>query len=156
MSQLTHINTDGSARMVDISDKPATFRQATASGRIDMSAPTLEAIRTAAVKKGDVLSVARLAAIMAAKKTSDLIPLCHPLPLTGVDVDLVPDGTGIVVTATVSTTHGTGVEMEALTAVTIGLLTIYDMAKALDRGMRIGEVALLAKSGGRSGNWQAP
>lgn len=152
---LTHIDADGAARMVDISAKPATTREATATGRIDMSAEALGAIRDGAVKKGDVLAVARIAGIMAAKRTAELIPLCHPLPISGVTVDLVPDETGIVATATVRTNHGTGVEMEALTAVSIALLTIYDMAKALDRTMVIGGTRLLAKSGGRSGDWTA-
>lgn len=154
--KLTHIDEEGAARMVDISAKPATYREATATGRIDMSAEALAAIRAGAVKKGDVLGVARIAGIMAAKKAAELIPLCHPLPITGVTVDLTLDERGVIATATVSTTHGTGVEMEAITATSIALLTIYDMAKALDRGMVIGEVRLLAKSGGRSGTWRAP
>lgn len=152
---LTHIDAEGSAHMVDISAKPATVREATASGRIDMSGKALAAIRAGAVKKGDVLAVARVAGIMAAKRTAELIPLCHPLPISGVTLDLAPDDRGIVATATVRTTHGTGVEMEAMTAVSVALLTIYDMAKALDRGMVIGGVRLLAKSGGRSGAWKA-
>ncbi len=153
--KLTHIDEAGAARMVDISAKPATLREATASGRIDMSREPLAAIRAGTVKKGDVLSVARIAGIMAAKKTADLIPLCHPLPISGVTVDLALDDTGVTATATVSTTHGTGVEMEAMTAVSVALLTIYDMAKAMDRGMVIGQVRLLAKSGGKSGEWRA-
>jgi len=153
--KLTHIDEHGAARMVDIAGKPATYREATASGRIDMSAAAVAAIREGAVKKGDVLGVARIAGIMAAKKTAELIPLCHPLPISGVNVDLALDDTGVAVTAIVSTTHGTGVEMEAMTAVSVVLLTIYDMAKAIDRGMTIRDVRLLAKSGGRSGTWQA-
>jgi len=153
---LTHIDADGAARMVDISAKPATVREATATGRIDMSAEALAAIKAGAVKKGDVLAVARVAGIMAAKKTSDLIPLCHPLPISGVTLDLVPDDSGIVATATVRTTHGTGVEMEAMTATSVALLTIYDMAKALDKGMILGAIRLRAKSGGKSGEWRAP
>jgi cyclic pyranopterin phosphate synthase len=153
--KLTHIDEDGAARMVDISAKPASYREATATGRIDMSAEAITAIRAGTVKKGDVLAVARIAGIMAAKKTSELIPLCHPLPISGVAVDLTPDDHGVIATATVSTTHGTGVEMEAITAASIALLTIYDMAKAIDRGMVIGAVRLLAKSGGRSGDWRA-
>ena len=153
---LTHIDAEGAARMVDISAKPATVREATATGRIDMSPQALAAIRAGAVKKGDVLAVARVAGIMAAKKTSELIPLCHPLPISGVTLDLVPDDSGVVATATVRTAHGTGVEMEAMTAVSIALLTIYDMAKALDRGMILGAIRLLAKSGGKSGEWRAP
>lgn len=155
MSRLTHLEEDGAARMVDVSAKPATAREATATGRITMSAEAAGAIREGAVKKGDVLAVARVAGIMAAKRTADLIPLCHPLPLTGVTLDLVVEGDGVAVTATARTTHATGVEMEAMTAVSVALLTIYDMAKAIDRGMVIGEVRLLAKSGGRSGDWRA-
>jgi cyclic pyranopterin phosphate synthase len=120
-----------------------------------MSAEAAEAIRAGAVKKGDVLAVARVAGIMAAKKTADLIPLCHPLPIAGVTLDLALDEGGVTATATVRTAHTTGVEMEALTAVSVALLTVYDMAKALDRAMTIGEVRLLAKSGGRSGDYQA-
>lgn len=154
--KLTHIDEDGAARMVDISAKPTSYREATAAGRITMSAEAIAAICAGAVKKGDVLGVARIAGIMAAKKTAELIPLCHPLPISGVTVDLTLDDTGVAATAAVSTTHGTGVEMEAITAVSIALLTIYDMAKAIDRAMVISEVRLLAKSGGRSGDWQAP
>lgn len=152
---LTHLDEDGAARMVDVSAKAETKREATAEGRILIAADALEAIRAGAVKKGDVLAVARVAGIMAAKKTAELIPLCHPLPITGVTLDLTIETDGISATATVGTTYGTGVEMEALTAVSVALLTIYDMAKALDRGMRIGDVRLLAKSGGRSGDWKA-
>jgi cyclic pyranopterin phosphate synthase len=155
MTRLTHLDEAGSAHMVDVSAKSATVREATASGRIAMSADALAAIRAGSVKKGDVLAVARVAGIMAAKKTADLIPLCHPLPISGVTVDLAFEEDAIRATATVRTTHSTGVEMEALTAVSIALLTIYDMAKALDRGMTIGDVRLLAKSGGRSGDWRA-
>lgn len=155
MADLTHIDESGAARMVDVSGKTDTAREATATGRITMSTDAATAIRSGNVKKGDVLGSARIAGIMAAKKTSDLIPLCHPLPLTGVTLELEPDETGVTATATVRTTHRTGVEMEALTAVSIALLTVYDMAKALDRGMVIGDVRLLAKSGGRSGDWTA-
>jgi len=153
MADLTHIGEDGAARMVDVSGKTVTAREATATGRITMSAEATAAIQDGDIKKGDVLGAARIAGIMAAKKTSDLIPLCHPLPLTGVILDIEPDDTGATATATVRTTHKTGVEMEALTAVSVALLTIYDMAKALDRGMTIGEIRLLAKSGGHSGDW---
>jgi cyclic pyranopterin monophosphate synthase len=153
--KLTHIDEAGAARMVDISAKTMTYREATAAGRIDMAEATLAAIRKGTVKKGDVLSVARIAGIMAAKKTAELIPLCHPLPITGVTVDLTLDESGVIVTATVSTTHGTGVEMEAMTAVSTALLTLYDMTKAMDRGMIIGAIRLLAKSGGKSGEWRA-
>jgi cyclic pyranopterin phosphate synthase len=156
MTGLTHLDADGAARMVDVSSKSNSVREATASGRIVMSADALAAIRAGSVKKGDVLAVARVAGIMAAKRTADLIPLCHPLPISGVTLDLAFEQDAIRATATVRTTHVTGVEMEALTAVSVALLTIYDMAKALDRGMTIGEVRLLAKSGGRSGDWRAP
>jgi cyclic pyranopterin phosphate synthase len=152
---LTHLDAEGAARMVDVSAKPATLREATATGHIAMSSQAAQAVREGAVKKGDVLAVARVAGIMAAKRTADLIPLCHPLPISGVALDLVVEETGVSATATVRTTHGTGVEMEAMTAVSVALLTIYDMAKALDRGMTIGGVRLLAKSGGRSGDWRA-
>jgi cyclic pyranopterin phosphate synthase len=155
MTGLTHLDDAGAARMVDVSAKPATLREATAEGRIAMLPATLAAIRDGAIAKGDVLAVARIAGIMAAKRTSDLIPLCHPLPLSGVEVALELLDEGVRVTATVRTIHGTGVEMEALGAVSVALLTIYDMAKAIDRGMTIGGVRLLAKSGGRSGDWRA-
>ena len=153
--KLTHLDEDGAARMVDVSAKPATAREATATGRITMSADAAAAIRNGMVKKGDVLAVARVAGIMAAKRTADLIPLCHPLPISGVTLDLTLEAAGVSATATVRTTHGTGVEMEAMTAVSVALLTIYDMAKALDRGMTIDAIRLLAKSGGRSGDWRA-
>lgn len=155
MSDLTHIDEGGAARMVDVSAKNDTIREATATGRIAMSAEAAAAIRAGDVKKGDVLGAARIAGIMAAKKTSDLVPLCHPLPISGVTLDLETDETGVTATATVKTTDKTGVEMEALTAVSVALLTVYDMAKALDRGMEIGGIRLLAKSGGRSGDWTA-
>lgn len=155
MSRLTHLDEQGSAQMVDVSAKAATAREATAEGRITMSAEALAAIGAGSVKKGDVLAVARVAGIMAAKKTADLIPLCHPLPISGVTLDLTLEQDAVRAAATVRTTHSTGVEMEALTAVSVALLTIYDMAKALDRGMTIGQVRLLAKSGGRSGDWRA-
>ncbi|MBC7986468.1 MAG: cyclic pyranopterin monophosphate synthase MoaC [Sphingomonadaceae bacterium] len=155
MSGLTHIGEDGAARMVDVSGKARSAREATATGRIEMTRETAAGIRAGDVAKGDVLGVARIAGIMAAKKTGDLIPLCHPLPLSGVTLDLALDDGGVTATATVRTTHETGVEMEALIAVSVALLTIYDMAKALDRGMTIGGVRLLAKSGGRSGDWRA-
>jgi cyclic pyranopterin phosphate synthase len=154
MTGLTHIDADGAARMVDVSAKAQTMREATAGGRITMSTEAADAIRAGAVKKGDVLAVARVAGIMAAKRTADLIPLCHPLPISGVTLDLAVEADGVAATATVRTTHTTGVEMEALTAVTVALLTVYDMAKALDRTMEIGAVRLLAKSGGRSGDYR--
>ena len=152
---LTHLDAAGAARMVDVSAKPATAREATATGRIAMSAAALAAVRDGAAAKGDVLAVARIAGIMAAKRTAELIPLCHPLPLAAVSLDLVVAADAIVATATVRTTHATGVEMEAMTAVSVALLTVYDMVKAVDRGMMIGGVRLLAKSGGRSGDWRA-
>ena len=150
---LTHLNEAGGARMVDVSAKPATARIAVASGRITIAADALAAIREGATKKGDVIAVARIAGIMAAKRTADLIPLCHPIAISRVSVDLAIEADGVAVTAEVATTGPTGVEMEALTACTVALLTVYDMAKALDRGMVIGEVRLRAKSGGRSGDW---
>jgi cyclic pyranopterin monophosphate synthase len=156
MSKLTHLDGDGAARMVDVSAKPDTVRRATASGRIVMSREAAAAIRAGSVKKGDVLAVARVAGIMAAKRTAELIPLCHPLPIAGVTLDLTVEDDGVTATAEVVTSHATGVEMEAMTAVSVALLTIYDMAKAIDRGMAIGAVRLLAKSGGRSGEWRAP
>jgi len=155
MADLTHLDEAGAARMVDIGEKAATVRSAIAEGRIDMSAEALAAIRDGTAKKGDVLAVARVAGIMAAKKTSDLIPLCHPIALTSATVDFVLDDRGITATATTRTTGPTGVEMEALTAVSIALLTIYDMAKALDRNMAISGVRLVAKAGGRSGDIHA-
>jgi len=156
MSKLTHLDEAGAAQMVDVSGKAVTRREASATGHIAMSAQALAAIREGALKKGDALGVARVAGIMAAKRTSDLVPLCHPLPISSVSVDFQFDEDGIDCTATVATTGQTGVEMEALTAVSVALLTLYDMAKAIDRGMTIGGVRLLAKSGGRSGDWRAP
>ncbi|HEX8382328.1 MAG TPA: cyclic pyranopterin monophosphate synthase MoaC [Sphingomonas sp.] len=155
MSDLTHLDAQGAAHMVDIGAKSVTARQATATGRIAMSTTAAAAIRAGAVRKGDVLAVARVAGIMAAKRTSELIPLCHPLPITRVALDLDLDDRGVTATATVGTDGRTGVEMEALTAATVALLTVYDMAKALDRAMTIDGVRLLAKSGGRSGDWTA-
>jgi len=155
MTKLTHLDEAGAAHMVDVSAKDVTRREARAAGHIAMSADALAAIRDGALAKGDALAVARIAGIMAAKRTSDLIPLCHPLPLSKVTVDLALGGTGIDCTATVVTTGQTGVEMEALTAVSTALLTLYDMAKAIDRGMTIGPIRLLTKSGGRSGDWRA-
>lgn len=156
MSKLTHIDETGAAHMVDVADKAETVRSATASGCVTMEKPTLELILSGNAAKGDVIGTARLAGIMAAKKTSELIPLCHPLMLSKVTVDIVPDATlpGLRVSATVKLTGKTGVEMEALTAVSIACLTIYDMAKAVDKAMIIGNIALETKSGGKSGNWQ--
>ncbi|MGK2910671.1 MAG: cyclic pyranopterin monophosphate synthase MoaC [Sphingobium sp.] len=156
MTGLTHLDEDGAARMVDVSAKNSTVREAVAVGRIDMSAEAAQAIARGLVKKGDVLAVARVAGIMAAKKTADLIPLCHPLPLSAASIDFELDDTGVTATATARTAAQTGVEMEALTAVSIALLTIYDMAKALDKGMIIKGISLLSKTGGKSGNWFAP
>lgn len=155
MSGLTHLGPDGAARMVDVGGKAVTAREAVATGRIAMSRDAAAAIRGGLAKKGDVLAVARVAGIMAAKKTSDLIPLCHPLPLSSVTVDLTLDDESVTATATARTSGQTGVEMEAMTAVGVALLTVYDMAKALDRAMVIGQVRLLAKSGGKSGDWRA-
>lgn len=153
----THFDRSGQPTMVDVSEKDVTERTATAGGSVFMAPETLERIVSGGVTKGDVLSVARLAGIMAAKRTPDLIPLCHPLALTSVAVDLTPDrGRGAVdITATCRLKGRTGVEMEALTAVSVAALTVYDMCKAVDRAMRIGEIRLLRKSGGRSGDYEA-
>jgi cyclic pyranopterin phosphate synthase len=156
MSSLTHLDESGAAHMVDVGGKTITARTAVATGRITMSAQAAQAVRGGTVLKGDVLAVARIAGIMAAKRTSDLIPLCHPLPLTRVAIDLAADDTGVTVTATTATEGKTGVEMEALTAASVALLTIYDMAKALDKAMVITGVRLLEKRGGKSGDWHAP
>jgi len=153
--KLTHIDDEGAARMVDVSAKAATQREAVAEGRILIAPQALDAIRAGSVKKGDVLAVARVAGIMAAKKTAELIPLCHPLPISGVTLDLAIEADGIRAIAKVVTTYTTGIEMEAMTAVSVALLTVYDMAKALDRGMRIEGVRLLSKTGGKSGDWAA-
>lgn len=155
MTDLTHIDDRGAARMVDVGGKPVTAREAVATGRITMSAAAARAIRDGAAAKGDVLAVARVAGIMAAKKTADLIPLCHPLPLTRVAVDLAADDAGVTVTATCATEGKTGVEMEALTAASIALLTIYDMAKAIDKAMVVESVRLVSKTGGKSGDFRA-
>ncbi len=156
MSRLSHFNTAGDAHMVDVGDKPESRRIAVAEGRIDMLEGTLKLVAEGRHKKGDVLAVARVAGIMAAKRTAELIPLCHPLPLSRVDVDLAPlaDSAAIQCRVTVETVARTGVEMEALTAVQVALLTVYDMCKAVDRAMTIGKVRLVEKSGGRSGHWR--
>jgi cyclic pyranopterin monophosphate synthase len=153
--KLTHVGESGEARMVDVSAKPETERLARATGNIRMRPETLTAIVNAEVKKGDVLGVARVAGVMAAKRTADLIPLCHPLALTDVQVVLTPDESlpGVLAEATVKTTGRTGVEMEALTAVSVALLTVYDMAKALDRGMTISDISLGQKLGGVRGDF---
>lgn len=155
---LTHFDGDGHAHMVDVSDKAVTSRIATAENYIQMNRETFDIITEGRAKKGDVLGVARLAGIMAAKKTSDLIPLCHPLPITSVSVDLVPDESlpGIRITATVKTTGQTGVEMEALTAASVTALTVYDMSKAVDKTMEIGGLRVTLKDGGKSGRHVAP
>ena len=154
--RLTHLDDEGAARMVDVGGKAATARRAVASGRITMSPEALDAIRTGNAPKGDVLGTARIAGIMAAKRTGELIPLCHPLGLEAVDIAFAYEAGAIRATATASLTGKTGVEMEAMTAVCVALLTIYDMAKAIDKGMVIEAVRLIAKSGGKSGDWHAP
>ncbi len=155
---LTHFDAQGHAHMVDVGDKPVTDRIATATGWVRMAAETYAIVSEGRAKKGDVLSVARLAGIMGAKKTPDLIPLCHPLPVTKVAVDLTldPDLPGVRITATVKTSGQTGVEMEALTAVSVAGLTVYDMVKAVDKGMEIGGVHVTLKDGGKSGRYEAP
>jgi len=155
--KLTHIDARGEAHMVDVGDKAETMRTAIAEGTVTMQPATLEMILAGDAKKGDVLGVARVAGIMAAKKTHELIPLCHPLMLTKVSVDIEPDPSlpGLRVTALARVTGKTGVEMEALTAASVACLTIYDMAKAVDRGMVIGNVRLVEKTGGKSGDWRA-
>ena len=153
--KLTHIDERGAARMVDVGAKPVTERRATARGLLRVSKETLALVRDGRTPKGDVLATARIAGITAAKKTSDLIPLTHPLPLTHASVDLAIEPAGIAIEATVATTAQTGVEMEALTAVTVAGLTLYDMLKAVERGARLTDVRLVAKSGGRSGEYRA-
>jgi cyclic pyranopterin phosphate synthase len=152
--RLSHMDSEGRMTMVDVGDKPATARIAEASGVVKMSAETVAAIRERRTPKGDPLETARLAGIMAAKRTSELIPLCHPLALTHVDVQIALRDDGAQITATASTTAQTGVEMEALTAVSLAALTLYDMCKAIDRGMTISDIRLERKSGGRSGEWR--
>lgn len=156
MSELTHFNRAGEAHMVDVGDKAVTARRALAEGHISMQPETLKLIRSGGHKKGDVLAIARIAGIMASKRTSDLVPLCHPLALTKVEIELEadPHSSRVTCKATVETRGQTGVEMEALCAVQVALLTVYDMCKAVDRGMCIGGVQLLEKSGGRSGHWK--
>ena len=155
MAKLTHIDEQGRPRMVDVSAKADTDRLAIAEGRVLMSAEALAAITQGRIKKGDVLQIARLAGIQGAKRASEMIPLCHPLPIDGVEVDVEPDSAcSVRITARVVTRWRTGVEMEALTAVTAAALTVYDMVKAIDRGMRIEGVRLLEKRGGRSGAWR--
>jgi len=155
--KLTHIDQGGAARMVDVSEKAATERIAVAEGRVRMSKSTLDLVLSGNAKKGDVLGAARIAGIMAAKRTHDLIPLCHPLPITKVEIDIVPDAAapGLIVRATVKVTGQTGVEMEALTAVSVACLTVYDMIKAVERGAVIDAIRLIEKSGGKSGHYRA-
>tara|TARA_B100001123_G_scaffold229677_1_gene258331 strand:- start:358 stop:843 length:486 start_codon:yes stop_codon:yes gene_type:complete len=156
MSKLTHFDEHGRAHMVDVGEKPTSARRAVAEGRIAMSQTTLELILSGDHKKGDVIGIARVAGIMAAKRTPDLIPLCHPLALTRIEIECQPDSnkSDVYCRATVETRGKTGVEMEALTAVQITLLTIYDMCKAIDRGMSMSQIQLIEKSGGKSGNWK--
>jgi cyclic pyranopterin phosphate synthase len=154
--RLSHFDLAGNAAMVDVSDKPVTGRTATARARVIMQAETLALIQRGDAKKGDVLGVARLAGIMAAKRTAELIPLCHPLPITAITVDLAPDpaGSAVEIEATVRTAARTGVEMEALTAVSVAALTVYDMCKSADRGMRIEAIRVVHKAGGKSGEFR--
>jgi cyclic pyranopterin monophosphate synthase len=154
---LSHLDAQGNARMVDVSEKATTVREATARGRVVMQPETLAMIVEGRAPKGDVFATARIAGIMAAKRTHELIPLCHPLPVSGVTVELAPSeaGDAVEIEATVRVTGQTGVEMEALTAVSVAALTIYDMCKAVERGMRIEAISLVAKSGGRSGDYRA-
>ena len=158
MAGLSHFDEGGQAHMVDVGDKAVTSRIAVAEARVKMLAQTLDIVLQGDAKKGDVLGIARLAGIMGAKRTADLIPLCHPLPIDKVALDLVPDrdASEIVITATVRTTGRTGVEMEALTAVSTAALTVYDMLKAVDKGMEIAGIRLLLKDGGKSGRFEAP
>jgi cyclic pyranopterin phosphate synthase len=151
--KLTHVDARGRVKMVDVGDKPVTAREAIARGSITMSAEALSQIRAGAVKKGDPLQAARLAAIMAAKQTAALIPLCHPLPIAGVEIELTPTARGYEIEARVRTSAQTGVEMEALTAVSVAALTIYDMLKAVDKSMVIGDIRLMKKTGGKSGEY---
>jgi cyclic pyranopterin phosphate synthase len=158
MAELTHFDRDGKARMVDVTDKAASERVAVAAGAVYLRPETLALIQDGGVKKGDVLSVARLAGIMGAKRTPDLIPLCHPLALTSVTLDLAldPESNAVDITATCKVAGKTGVEMEAMTAVAVAALTVYDMCKAVDRGITIGDIRLTHKSGGKSGIYEAP
>ena len=155
MANLTHLGADGAAHMVDVSAKADTAREAVAEGRITMAAEALDAVRAGNIKKGDVLGTARIAGIMAAKKTSELIPLCHPLMLSKIAIAFEFEDHGIRAEARVRLNGPTGVEMEALTAVSVALLTLYDMAKALDKSMVISDIRLLSKTGGKSGDWHA-
>ena len=158
MAELTHLNHRGEAHIVDIGGKNVTHRRAVARARLDAQPETIDAILGGRLKKGDALAVARIAGIMAAKKTSDLIPLCHPIALTSVEVEIIPtsDGGALVVLATAETTDRTGVEMEALAAASVAALTLYDMAKSMDKAMTIAEIQLVEKTGGKSGDFQRP
>ena len=154
--ELTHVDASGNARMVDVTGKDITSRSATAQGRVEVSARVVELLRGEGVPKGDALGVARVAGIMATKRTPDLIPLCHPLAIGGVEVDLAVTDTAVEITATVRTADRTGVEMEALTAVSVAALTVVDMVKAVDKHARITDIEVVAKSGGKSGDWVSP
>jgi cyclic pyranopterin phosphate synthase len=154
VSQFSHIDETGAARMVDVSGKDVTVRTAVAAGRVDLSAECVALLRGAGVPKGDVLAVARVAGIMGAKRTPELVPLCHPLALQGISVDLAVDDAGVAVTATVRTTDRTGVEMEALTAVAVACLTVVDMTKAVDPRGTVTDVRVLSKTGGKTGSWE--
>ncbi|HTH29667.1 MAG TPA: cyclic pyranopterin monophosphate synthase MoaC [Sphingobium sp.] len=154
--KLSHVDETGAARMVDVSAKATNTRSATARGRLTVNAAALKAIAEGTVAKGDVIATARIAGIMAAKRTAELIPLCHPLPLAAVSVDIVPDESGIEVSATARIAAQTGVEMEAITAVSVTLLTLYDMLKAIDKQMVLGNIRVTEKRGGKSGDWTAP
>jgi len=154
--KLSHVDEAGAARMVDVSAKAASVRSATARGRLTVNTAALQAIADGTVAKGDVLATARIAGIMAAKRTADLIPLCHPLPLAAVSVDIAADDSGIEVCATARTSAQTGIEMEAITAVSVTLLTLYDMLKAIDKTMVLGNIRVTEKRGGKSGDWTAP
>lgn len=156
MTQLTHLDETGAAHMVDVTGKDVTARVAVAAGRLRMSNEALNAIRSQSASKGDAVAVARVAGIMAAKRTSDLIPLCHPLPIHRVAIDFSYEANAVAVTATVATEGKTGVEMEAMMAVSVALLTLYDMGKALDKAMVIEGIRLVSKAGGKSGDWRAP
>lgn len=152
--RLTHVDASGAARMVDVSDKPATPREAVARGRVGISAAAMRLVRSGRLRKGGVVEVARLAGILAAKRTAEAIPLCHPLPLSYVDVQVRPRRDGFAIEATVRTTSGTGAEMEALHAVAVAALTVYDMVKAADKSMTIGDIVLVKKTGGKSGEYR--
>lgn len=155
-ARLTHLDDEGSARMVDVTGKDVTARTATARASVELSADVVELLRDGAVPKGDVLATARIAGIMAAKRTPDLIPLCHPIAIGGVDVELMVTDTGVDISATVRTADRTGVEMEALTAASVAGLTVIDMVKAVDRAARVTDVEVVHKDGGRSGTWSRP